>query len=491
MSISTDNMRVERVGEVQGPVQRAVIDYASIPPLFILCDAVLMLALSMLVDLISTSQTSTGALSSFDFTRPLGIGILAAVTFVLITTSRGLYKPWQMARTTEQVRAAFVNWTFTILFVATVIFCLKVGDDTSRLSTGIFAALGFVAVPASHWAMGVWLRRAVETGAVRGRPSILIGDVSQLDQVVPAEILERLGLREMRRFSFSGAPAGASGSLSTDELDTLKSAIQFARQQRIEEIVIAMPWSSLERLDAVRARLRALPVPVKLLPDEAVHELLDAPRVDFGSSVAIEVQRAPLSRIELAQKRVLDIAVSGVAMTLLLPLFAIIAICIKSDSKGPVIFRQRRNGFGGREFTIYKFRSMSVMEDGAKVTQAQRNDKRVTRVGRFLRATSLDELPQVLNVLFGHMSIVGPRPHAMAHDDEYSKLIAGYAFRHHVKPGITGWAQANGLRGETSEISLMERRIEMDLWYVNNWSIWLDIKIILKTFIEVFRNDAY
>ncbi|MDI4658674.1 undecaprenyl-phosphate glucose phosphotransferase [Xanthobacter autotrophicus] len=461
-------------------------------PLFILCDAVLMLGLSMLVDIISTSHAATGALSTFDFTRPLGIGILSAVIFVLITTSRGLYKPWQMARATEQVRAAFVNWTFTILFVATVIFCLKVGDDTSRLSTGLFAMLGFVAVPASHWAMGVWVRRTVETGAVRGRPSILIGDVSQLDRVVPTQILERLGLREMRRFSFAGVPAGtAPDSLSVEEIDTLKSAIQFARQQRIEEIVIAMPWNSLERLDAVRARLRALPVPVKLLPDEAVHELLDAPRVDFGSSVAIEVQRAPLSRIELAQKRVLDIAVSGVAMTLLLPLFAIIAICIKSDSKGPVIFRQRRNGFGGREFTIYKFRSMSVMEDGTKVTQAQRNDKRVTRVGRFLRATSLDELPQVLNVLFGHMSIVGPRPHAMAHDDEYSTLIAGYAFRHHVKPGITGWAQANGLRGETCEISLMERRIEMDLWYVNNWSIWLDIKIILKTFIEVFRNDAY
>ncbi|MDI4664823.1 undecaprenyl-phosphate glucose phosphotransferase [Xanthobacter autotrophicus] len=458
------------------------------PPLFILCDAVLMLALSMLVDLVSTSQTSTGSMSTFDFTRPLGIGILSAVTFVLITTSRGLYKPWQMVRATEQVRAAFVNWTFTILFVATVIFCLKVGDDTSRLSTGIFAALGFVAVPASHWAMGMWLRRAVETGAVRGRPSILIGDVSQIDQVVPAEILERLGLREVRRFSFAGA---ASGALSADELDTLKSAIQYARQQRIEEIVVAMPWSNLARLDAVRARLRALPVPVKLLPDEAVHELLDAPRVDFGSSVAIEVQRAPLSRLELAQKRVLDIAVSSVAMTLLLPLFAIIAVAIKMDSRGPVIFRQRRNGFGGREFTIFKFRSMTVMEDGAKVVQAQRNDRRVTRVGRFLRATSLDELPQVLNVLFGHMSVVGPRPHAMAHDDEYSKLIAGYAFRHHVKPGITGWAQANGLRGETSEISLMERRIEMDLWYINNWSIWLDIKIILKTFIEVFRNDAY
>jgi undecaprenyl-phosphate galactose phosphotransferase/putative colanic acid biosynthesis UDP-glucose lipid carrier transferase len=193
----------------------------------------------------------------------------------------------------------------------------------------------------------------------------------------------------------------------------------------------------------------------------------------------------------LTQKRALDIAVSTLALTVLLPLFATIALLIKFDSKGPVIFRQRRNGFGGREFTIFKFRSMTVMEDGAQIAQAQKNDKRVTRIGRVLRATSLDELPQVVNVLLGHMSIVGPRPHAIAHDDAYSKLISGYAFRHHVKPGITGWAQVMGLRGETAKLELMERRIEMDLWYINNWSIWLDITIILKTFIEVMRKQAY
>ncbi|MFG1298758.1 undecaprenyl-phosphate glucose phosphotransferase [Xanthobacter sp. V3C-3] len=490
MSVSTDNMRVDRVGETQRLSRRAVLDYASLTPLFILCDAALILLLSVVVDMISTSQASPDIAANFDITRPLGIGLLAAVAFVLITRSRSLYKPRLMARVSEQVRAACVNWAFSILFVASVIFCLKVGDSTSRLSTGIFAALGFVALPSSRWAMGMWVRRAMITGAVRGRASIIIGDASELERVVPSHVLQRLGLRELRRFSFGGA-GSETGALTADEIDTLKSAIQFARQQRVEEIVLAMPWGNLARLDAVRARLRALPVPVKLLPDEAVKELLDSPRVDFGPSVAIEVQRAPLSRFELAQKRALDIAVSSVAVTLLLPLFAIIALCIKMDSRGPVVFRQRRNGFGGREFTIYKFRSMTVMEDGSKVVQAQRNDKRVTRVGKFLRATSLDELPQVLNVLFGHMSIVGPRPHAIAHDDAYSKLIAGYAFRHHVKPGITGWAQAHGLRGETAEISLMERRIEMDLWYVNNWSIWLDIKIILKTFIEVFRNDAY
>ncbi len=488
MSLSTDNLRIDQASGVRGSGTVARFDYASVPPLFMLTDVALILGLSVLVDFFFSTQSSAG----FEITRPLGIGILAAVAFVLTTISGGLYKPWRMVRLVEETRAALVNWTFAIFLVATVIFCLKVGDSTSRLSTGIFAVLGFVALPASRWALGIWLRHAIRTGAVRGRPSMLVGDTAELDKVVPAQMLMRLGLDEVRRFGLSTpVPGRDGGALTPADVEALKSALQFARQNRIEEIVLAMPWSDIERLDAVRAKLRSVPLPVKLLPDEVMSELLDAPRVDFGASIAIEVQRAPLSRFELAQKRSLDLIVASVAMLLLLPLFTIIATAIKLDSRGPVIFRQRRNGFGGREFTIFKFRSMTVMEDGSKVVQAQRHDKRVTRVGRFLRASSLDELPQLLNVLLGQMSIVGPRPHAIAHDDEYSKLISGYAFRHHVKPGITGWAQVQGLRGETPELGLMERRIEMDLWYINNWSVWLDLRIILRTFLEVFRNDAY
>ncbi|MFG1274019.1 undecaprenyl-phosphate glucose phosphotransferase [Xanthobacter flavus] len=487
MSLSTDNMRVERASEAHRSGVTPTLDYASMPPLFVVADVVLILGLSVLVDFLFSTQSSSG----FEVTQPVGIGILAAVAFVLTTISRGLYKPWRMVRVAEEVRATMVNWTFAILVVATVIFCLKVAGSTSRVSTGAFALLGFVALPSARWAMGVWLRRAIASGAVKGRATILVGDAAELAKVVPAHMLVRLGLNEVRRFSLSTPDASAKDLLSASDKDALKAALQFARQHRVEEIVLAMPWSDVDRLDAVRARLRSVPLPVKLLPDEIVSELLDAPRVDFGSSIAIEVQRAPLSRFELAQKRLLDIAVASCAVLLLLPLFAIIATAIKLDSRGPVIFRQRRNGFGGREFTIYKFRSMTVMEDGTKVVQAQRNDKRVTRVGRFLRASSLDELPQVLNVLFGQMSIVGPRPHAIAHDDEYSKLISGYAFRHHVKPGITGWAQVQGFRGETAELEQMERRIEMDLWYINNWSVWVDMKIIMKTFVEVLRKDAY
>jgi len=176
----------------------------------------------------------------------------------------------------------------------------------------------------------------------------------------------------------------------------------------------------------------------------------------------------------------------------LAPLFAAVAILIKLESAGPLIFHQHRKGFNGQEFTIFKFRTMKVLENGRVIPQARRNDTRVTRIGRILRATSIDELPQLINVLRGHMSLVGPRPHAVAHDDGYIKLIANYAYRQHVKPGLTGWAQVNGLRGETSRIELMERRVNCDLWYIRNWSFWLDLKILVLTCFELVRGrNAY
>jgi lipopolysaccharide/colanic/teichoic acid biosynthesis glycosyltransferase len=167
----------------------------------------------------------------------------------------------------------------------------------------------------------------------------------------------------------------------------------------------------------------------------------------------------------------------------------ITALGIKIDSAGPVLFRQRRKGFNAKQFVIFKFRTMSVMEDGPAVLQAKRSDPRVTGVGKILRRSSIDELPQLLNVILGDMSLVGPRPHALAHDDHYGDLLSEYAFRHHVKPGITGWAQVKGYRGETARIEQMKGRIDCDLWYINNWSLLLDLKIMALTCVAVMRRD--
>jgi undecaprenyl-phosphate galactose phosphotransferase/putative colanic acid biosynthesis UDP-glucose lipid carrier transferase len=245
-------------------------------------------------------------------------------------------------------------------------------------------------------------------------------------------------------------------------------------------------------VDSIVTALRIVPIPIRLAPDRTIAGLVHKPRTEIGSTWVVDLHRGPLTWSECAIKRAFDITFSSLALVLLAPTMLIAAIVIKLDSRGPVFFSQLRNGFNTKEFWIFKFRTMTVMEQGPEVKQAARNDKRVTRVGRWLRRTSIDELPQFLNVLRGEMSLVGPRPHATVHNNEYEKLIWKYAFRHHVKPGITGWAQIHGLRGETATVDVMEKRVELDLWYINNWSLWLDIKILMKTFAAVIgQKEAY
>jgi exopolysaccharide biosynthesis polyprenyl glycosylphosphotransferase len=228
------------------------------------------------------------------------------------------------------------------------------------------------------------------------------------------------------------------------------------------------------------------------LPDENVARFLATPMLEVGTARTAELKRAPLSVAEQALKRIFDVLAAGLGIILLSPLLLTSVLLIKLDSKGPVLFTQTRNGFNGRSFRIFKFRTMSVFEDGPQIRQATRNDPRVTSVGRWLRRTSIDELPQLFNVLGGSMSLVGPRPHAVAHNTEYERIVANYAFRYHVKPGISGWAQVNGFRGETSTVNLMEKRVELDLWYVSNWSFWLDVRILWKTLILApWQASAY
>jgi Undecaprenyl-phosphate glucose phosphotransferase len=234
-----------------------------------------------------------------------------------------------------------------------------------------------------------------------------------------------------------------------------------------------------------------VPQPIRLLPDFPIADLVSRPFLPVSGTVVIEIQRPPLTVFERVQKRCLDIGLASFALLMLAPLMITAAILVKLDTPGPVIFRQSRRGFNGKPFQIWKFRSMTVTETGTTLTQATKQDTRVTRVGRFLRQTSIDELPQLWNVLRGEMSLVGPRPHALAHDNYYDQVISKYVYRHHMKPGLTGWAQANGFRGETPTIDLMEKRVEYDVWYVSNWSIWLDFRIILRTALALMYQEAY
>ena len=235
--------------------------------------------------------------------------------------------------------------------------------------------------------------------------------------------------------------------------------------------------------------LRDSTASVYFVPDMFLFDLINA-RFDRISGVpVVSIRDTPYFGVRALVKRLSDILLSSIILIPILPVMALIAIGVKLSSRGPVLFKQRRYGLDGEEIKVFKFRSMTVTEDGDRVIQAKKNDQRVTRFGAFLRKTSLDELPQFLNVLQGRMSIVGPRPHAVSHNEMYRKVITGYMIRHKVKPGITGWAQVNGLRGETETLEKMTARVEYDLEYIRNWSLALDLWIILRTVKVVFVSD--
>ncbi len=269
-------------------------------------------------------------------------------------------------------------------------------------------------------------------------------------------------------------------------LDQLPALVK-ARQIRL--IYLSLPMASQPRILHILDELKDTTASVYFVPDMFVTDLIQGQQSSVFGMPVISVCESPFKGQAGAIKRLSDIALSLLILTLISPLLLVIGIAVKLGSPGPVIFKQRRYGLDGEEILVYKFRSMTVTEDGGTIQQAQKNDRRITPLGAFLRKTSLDELPQFVNVLQGRMSIVGPRPHAVAHNELYRKLIKGYMVRHKVKPGITGWAQVNGYRGETETLDKMQGRIDHDLDYLRNWSLRLDLYIILKTVQLVIKDQ--
>ncbi len=270
---------------------------------------------------------------------------------------------------------------------------------------------------------------------------------------------------------------------------TLSDLGNYVKEHRTDVIFIALPIRHLTRVMNLLDDLRDTTASIYYVPDIFVFDLIQARSGEIHGIPVVAMCETPFYGYRGVAKRLTDIGLSMLILLLLLPLLALVAVMVKISSPGSVIFKQRRYGLDGREIAVYKFRTMRVTEDGAQVRQASRTDDRITRIGSFLRRTSLDELPQLINVLQGRMSLVGPRPHAVAHNEEYRKLIKGYMVRHKVLPGITGLAQVNGCRGETTELKDMEARVNFDLDYLRHWSPMLDIKIILLTVIKVFRDD--
>ncbi|MGS4821541.1 undecaprenyl-phosphate glucose phosphotransferase [Raoultella terrigena] len=271
---------------------------------------------------------------------------------------------------------------------------------------------------------------------------------------------------------------------------TLSQLIQDARNGKLDRIYIALSMKDEMKIKEVVSQLTDTTCSVLLIPDLFTFNILQARTEEINGVPVVPLFDTPLNGINMVFKRLEDIIVASVILILISPILLIISIAVKLTSPGPIIFRQIRYGMDGKPIKVWKFRSMTVMENDEKVIQATKNDVRITRVGKFLRSTSLDELPQFFNVLSGQMSVVGPRPHAVAHNEQYRSLIQGYMLRHKVKPGITGLAQINGWRGETDTLEKMEKRIEFDLIYIRGWSIWLDMEIIFLTFFKGFINKS-
>lgn len=415
----------------------------------------------------------------------IGVGCNAAFLFVLLARSQGMYRPATLHSNPRQFRSLVVAWGAVVFVTVALLFLLKVGHNYSRVSLVTFGVLGLALLAAWHAIVGKLVRGAIARGSIPGQPAVIVGEAQELSHYPSLDLLQVYGVHEIVRIELPESADDGSGLME----HALRKAVDAAQASSAEMVLLVLKWTNWKRYEAVREHLRVLPLPVFLLPDLPVRSILAQPFAEMGSQVAIEVQRPPLSTFERATKRLLDVTAATAALIVLAPLLAAVSVAIKLTSHGSVLFKQRRKGFNGKEFTIYKFRTMTVAEDGPTIQQARLGDERITRLGAILRRTSIDELPQLLNVIRGQMSLVGPRPHALAHDNEYSRRIAKYAYRHHVKPGITGWAQVNGLRGATKQLEFMERRVEYDLWYINNWSFWLDLRILAKTCLEVPRGD--
>jgi putative colanic acid biosysnthesis UDP-glucose lipid carrier transferase len=335
-----------------------------------------------------------------------------------------------------------------------------------------------------------WLPKALASQGA-GRTAIIIG-AGDLGQKLATQIsASPFSGTTFKGFFDDRSAARLNNALNTPLLGGMAEVSNYIKQNRVDLIYLTLPLASQPRLLKLLDELHDTTASIYFVPDIFLFDLIQA-RIDNVNGIPVVAAcETPFYGINGLIKRASDIVLSSAILFVAAPVMAAIATGVKLSSPGPVLFKQRRYGVDGREILVYKFRSMTVCEDGDEIKQATRNDQRMTTFGAFLRRTSLDELPQLVNVLQGRMSLVGPRPHAVAHNELYRKLIKGYMMRHKVKPGITGWAQVNGLRGETDTLEKMETRIEYDLDYLRHWSLMLDLQIITRTLWIIRDRNAY
>lgn len=407
------------------------------------------------------------------------MGLFVSLIFVLGNAARGEYSIVNYLSFTGHGSRTIMLWNVAVVSAMTGAFLSKAIVDFSRATAIAFYLLGFAAVAGGRMVLVFSARKSAREGRAPVRRAFLLGHEAETEAFVARYQPWTNGFRVI-------SAAVLRGPEYLD--DDLALAAASARMLRPDDVFILMPWSETKTIDAcVNAFLR-VPAAIHLGPERVLDRFVDAKITKFGTISSLNLTGHPLTPLDIVLKRLFDIVLSSAVVLISLPAMILIAVAIKLDSPGPVFFLQRRYGFNQVPFRIVKFRSMRTLDDGRTILQAIKGDARITRVGRFLRRYNFDELPQLFNVLAGHMSLIGPRPHAVPHDQKFGEAIALYARRHNVKPGMTGWAQVNGLRGETATDEAMRQRVEHDLWYIDNWSFLLDLRILHLT---VFSAKAY
>ena len=417
-------------------------------------------------------------------------GAAAVATFYLLAEIKGVYLTSRIVTILRDLKDLWIIWSFVVLILLLIVFAFKDLEDFSREAILTWFAMTPAAISLSRilWRLG-WRERYkhghnTKTAAIVG----LTGIGKHLERNI--KIATWLGV-EVKGYYEDRHTKDNRVELSNFQspiLGNTETLVQQARRGEINMIYITLPLRAEKRVNELLQRLSDTTASVYFVPDFNVFEMLYPHWYTLGDVPVVSIHETPFYGIDDWVKRAEDIILSSVILTLIAVPMLIIGIAIKSSSSGPALFKQRRYGIDGKEIKVWKFRTMTVCEDGDSVEQTKRNDPRVTPLGKFLRRTSLDELPQFINVLQGTMSIVGPRPHAVSHNEEYRKLIDRYMLRHKVKPGITGWAQVNGWRGEIDTLEKMEKRVEHDLDYIRSWSLLLDMRIIWLTLFKGFIN---
>ena len=417
--------------------------------------------------------------SDFDFQYYAAAGIIGATGLTALLRRDGYYEFDQLLSPGGSTRAVASRWVLVVLGLIAFGFALKISENFSRVWLFSWTLAATVAIVGVRLSAAAILRRMSRDGGVFARRIAVVGATS-----LGAKFAAEAGSPQ-NGISIVGV-YDAELPCTGDECRTglngdLNDLATAARNGEIDDIVIAVPRTSHDHMQRLVRRLSSLPVSVAICPN--VHWLnhTGGAVTPVGGVKVLSLYRRPLEGWGGVMKSIEDYVIASSLLVVLSPLLLAIAAAIKLQGKGPILFAQQRHGFNNAVFKIYKFRTMTVAEDGEKIVQAQKDDPRITPLGKILRRYSLDELPQLLNVVKGEMSLVGPRPHAMAHNHQYARTIENYSGRHKVKPGITGWAQVNGFRGETSENEMMEQRVRYDLSYVDNWSLWFDFKILILT----------